>query len=62
MLKFVVLNHNVLYIFLDIVPCFLDDNWAEGVRPCCLEWVKRVDSLEEAIRVVDCFQEVVGRF
>ena len=28
MLKFVVLNHDVLYIVLDIVPCFLDDNWA----------------------------------
>ena len=45
MFNFVVLNHDVLHAYLDVVPCFLNDDWAEGVSLCCLEWVKPVKSL-----------------
>ena len=55
------LHHDVLHAYLDMVPCFLNDDWAERVKPCCLEWIKRVNSLEKAIWVEDRLQEV-GRF
>ena len=33
MLKFMVLCHDVLHTCLDVVPCFLNDDSAEGVWP-----------------------------
>ena len=46
-LEFVVLHHDVLHAYLDMVTCFFNDDWAESIGPF---WV------------VDRLQHVVGRF